>query len=83
MAAIGHSWGITPNDISIRSLRSLGAMALLCAEVDTDKIRLLDHWRSDKMLRYLHIQAFPIVAPFATQMFNNGNFALLPNHTLP
>jgi hypothetical protein len=82
VSAIGAQWGIGPSDISIRSLRSSGAMALLCAAVDTDKIRLLGRWRSDEMLRYLHVQAFPIVAPLATQMLQHGNFALIPNNPL-
>jgi hypothetical protein len=83
VTAIGSTWGIKPTDISIRSLRSSGAMALLCASVDPDKIRLLGRWISDEMLRYLHVQAFPIVAPLAPQMLQNGNFALLPNNPLP
>jgi hypothetical protein len=77
--AVGAASGITANDISIRSLRSSGAMALLCANVDPDKIRLLGRWRSDEMLRYLHVQAFPIVAPLAAQMVHHGAFALIPN----
>jgi len=36
--------GITPADISIQSLHASGAMALLCTEADTDKIRLLGRW---------------------------------------
>jgi hypothetical protein len=80
VTAIGHEYGISPVDISVRSLRSSGAMALLCANVDTDKIRLLGRWRSDEMMRYLHVQAFPIVAPFASQMLHHGSFTLIPNH---
>jgi hypothetical protein len=80
--AMTTSVGITPADISIRSLRSSGAMALLCAEVDTDKIRLMGRWRSDEMLRYLHIQAYPIVAPLAPLMVRHGNFTLIPNTRL-
>jgi hypothetical protein len=68
------SVGIVPADISIRSLRSSGAMALLCAEVDPDKIRLLGRWPSDEMLRYLHIQAYPLVAPLAPLMVRHGHF---------
>jgi hypothetical protein len=34
-------------------------MALLNGGVDTDIIRLIGRWRSDKMLRYLHVQAEP------------------------
>jgi hypothetical protein len=81
--AIGAASGITAADISVRSLRSAGAMALLCANVDPDRIRLLGRWRSDEMLRYLTVQAFPVLAPFAAQMVHHGNFALLPNNHLP
>jgi hypothetical protein len=77
--ATGANWGLQPPDISIRSLRSSGAMALLCAKVDTDLIRLLGRWRSDEMLRYLHVQSFPIVAPLAAQMLQHGTFTLIPN----
>jgi len=79
LTTLQNEVGVSPNDISIRSLRASGAMALLCANVDPDKIRLLGRWRSDEMLRYLHIQAFPIVAPFASQMVNHGFFTLIPN----
>jgi hypothetical protein len=79
----GLPLGLTPADISVRSLRSSGAMALLCANVDTDRIRLLGRWRSDEMLRYLHVQAVPVVAPIAGAMLRNGQFTLLPNQPLP
>jgi len=75
LSAIQYEVGITPADISVRSLRASGAMALLCAEVDIDKIRLLGRWRSDEMLRYLHVQAFPIVAPLASQMVRHGFYS--------
>ncbi len=81
--AMGAASGVTSADISVRSLRSSGAMALLCASVDPDKIRLLGRWRSDEMLRYLHVQAFPIVAALAPQMLRHGHFALIPNNRLP
>ncbi len=71
-----------PVDISIRSLHSSGAMALLHAEVDVDRIRLLGRWRSDEMLRYLHIQAYPLVAPLASLMVRHGHFTLIPNNRL-
>ncbi len=71
--------GITAQDISIHSLRASGAMALLCAAVEPDIIRLLGHWHSDEMLRYLHVQALPIVTPLATRMVQCGDYAFLPN----
>jgi hypothetical protein len=82
LSAIQYEVGITPADISVRSLRASGAMALLCAEVDIDKIRLLGRWRSDEMLRYLHVQAFPIAAPLASQMVRHGFYSFFPNNNM-
>jgi hypothetical protein len=80
--ALGSAVGIHPSDISVRSLRSSGAMALLCADVDSERIRLLGRWKSDEMLRYLHVQALPIVAPLATLMVQHGHFSFIPNNRL-
>jgi len=79
VTTMGQQYGLQPEDISVRSLRASGAMALLCARVDTDTIRLLGRWRSDEMLRYLHVQTYPIVAPLASRMLQQGNFTLIPN----
>ena len=72
-------YNLQPRDISARSLRAAGAMALLCDNVDSDRIRLLGRWRSDEMLRYLHLQAKPIMEGFAERMLQGGNYQLLPN----
>lgn len=69
--------------MSARCLRAAGANALLCAQVDPDIIRLLGRWRSDEMLRYLHLQAAPIMSDFAPRMLQGGNFRLLPNQMVP
>jgi hypothetical protein len=58
-------------------------MALLCAQVDSDILRLLGRWRSDEMLRYLHIQAEPVMRDFSRRMLIGGAFTLLPNQTVP
>jgi hypothetical protein len=79
LSSFPEDLGVTPANISVRSLRASGAMALLCADVDPDRIRLLGRWRSDEMLRYLHVQAFPIVAPLAAQMLRHGFYTLIPN----
>ena len=82
VTAMGAIYGIQPHDISIRSLCSSGAKALLCARVDTDTIRLLGRWRSDEMLCYPHVQAVPLVTPLVTQMLRQGSYTLLPNIAL-
>ena len=77
------SLGFLPSDVSARCLRAAGANALLCANVDTDVIRLLGRWRSDEMLRYLHLQAAPIMQNFSRDMLRGGSFTLIPNQMVP
>ncbi|MGH7974648.1 MAG: hypothetical protein ACREBR_03915 [bacterium] len=79
----GPALGFNPGDVSARSLRSGGAMALMCADVPTDKIRLLGRWRSDEVLRYLHVQAPPVMQGFAQRMVSGGAFTLLPGQDVP
>ena len=57
----GTPLGFTHHDVSARSLRAAGAMALLCSGVDKDIINLIGSWRSNEMMRYLHVQAEPIM----------------------
>lgn len=80
---LGPQFGFNPQDISARSLRAAGAMALLCAQVDTDIIKLLGRWRSDEMLRYLHVQAEPVMRDFSSRMLLHGSFTLHPNESVP
>eukprot|EP00980_Cylindrotheca_fusiformis_P029345 scaffold23366_cov215-Cylindrotheca_fusiformis.AAC.1 len=80
---LGPRLGFLPQHVSARSLRAAGAMALLCANVDSDRIRLIGRWRSDTMLRYLHVQAAPFMHNFASRMVSGGHFSLLPNRDVP
>jgi hypothetical protein len=79
LAQFGPTLGVTAADISARSLRASGAMALLCAHIDHDTIRLIGRWRSDEMLRYLNIQAQPVMADFSRRMIHGGHYSMLPN----
>ena len=75
--------GFTPRDISARALRAGGAMALLCGHVDSDIIKLVGRWRSDEMLRYLHLQAYPIMMHLAPSMVRGGQFQMLSHQQFP
>ncbi len=75
--------GFVEADVSARSLGAAGAMALLCAHVDTNSIQLLGRWRSNEMLRYLHVQAQPLMQNFSRLMLQGGNYTLLPNNAVP
>jgi hypothetical protein len=81
--ALFSTLGFAPAEISARALRAGGAMALLCAQVDSDVIKLVGRWRSDEMLRYLHLQAYPQMHTFAKLMVSGGNFRLLHNQNIP
>ena len=76
---LGAALGITPDDVDARSLRAGGATALLCARVDKDDIMLFGRWKSDAMLRYLHIAYNPAVHLFARQMLEHGDYRAIPD----
>lgn len=81
--ACQHSTGIAPADISARSLRAGGAMALLVGRVDTDTIKLLGRWHSDAMMRYLHQDSIGVMQKLAKLMYNHGRYDFLPEATVP
>jgi hypothetical protein len=83
VTVLGPTYGLTPHDVSARSLRSSGAMALLCANVDSDRIKMVGRWKTDEMFRYLHTQAEPVMRQFSTRMITGGHFTLLPHHDVP
>ena len=79
----GTHLGFKHHDVSARSLRASGAMALLCSGVGNDIISLIGRWRSDEILRYLHVQAEPIMRNFSKLMIIHGNYNLLPHNEVP
>ena len=79
----GTHLGFTHHDVSARSLRASGAMALLCSGVDNEIISLIGRWRSNRRLRYLHVQAEPIMRNFSKLMISHGNYNLLPHNEVP
>jgi hypothetical protein len=76
---IGPEVGLVEADVSARSLRAGGAMALLCAQVDANIIRLIDRWQSDAVLCYFHAQTRPVMRNFASQMLQHGMYDLIQN----
>lgn len=80
---LGSDLGFLAKDVSARCLRAAGANALLMAKIDPDIIRLIGRWRSDEMLRYLHVQAAPLMSDYARKMLHAGNYTLIPNQLVP
>lgn len=74
---------IQPHEIEARSLRAGGASALMAAGIDQNTIQLLGRWHSDAMLRYLHVQALPIIQRLAARMFNQGSISFAPGLLVP
>ena len=60
----------------------VGVMALLVAKVDPDIIQIRVLWRSDKMFRYLHLSAKPIMKDFASRMLR-ADYTLAPSQLVP
>jgi hypothetical protein len=79
---IGHTLGLQPSDISVRAIRAGGAMALLLGNVDYATIQLIGRWRSDQILRYLHVSARPIMQCHASIMTQNSAFRQFPTPTI-
>jgi hypothetical protein len=75
--------GYDPADVTVKALRATGAMSLITARIDSDLIRLLGRWQSDAMLRYLHVQALPVMQNFARAMNLHGQFQALPDAGVP
>jgi hypothetical protein len=80
---LGAQLGFLASNILACSCRAGGAMALLCGRVDTSIIQLVGRWRSDVMLRYLHLQAGSLINGMAATMLNAGAFQLTPGQEVP
>ncbi len=80
---LGPQLGFNADDVSARSCRAGGAMALLCGRVDTSIIQLVGRWRSDVMLRYLHLQAGALMSNLSSTMLAAGTFHLVPGQDVP
>jgi hypothetical protein len=78
-----NTLGIQPQEIEARSLRAGGATALLCANIDPNSIQLLGRWKSDAMIRYLHIAANPHTRHYAKRMITEGHSSFNPGYTNP
>ena len=79
----GTHIGFMHHDVSVISLWAAGAMALLCSGVNNDIISLIGIWRSDEMLRYLDVQAEPIMRNFSTLIISHSNYNLLMQNEVP
>ena len=82
-SAEGHTFDILPRQVEARSLRAGGATALLAAGVDDNHIQLIGRWKSDAMIRYLHIHADPRVHTYAKKMCSGGHCSFRPGLTVP
>ncbi|KAL7474742.1 hypothetical protein ACHAW6_000702, partial [Cyclotella cf. meneghiniana] len=80
---LGPELGFLPSDISTCCLHASGAMALLLGQIDTDIIQLIGRWRSDERLRYLHLQAAPLMQDYVCKLLMAGDYSLIPNQLVP
>jgi hypothetical protein len=78
-----HRTGIEALESSAGSLRAGGAMALIHGRVYLSNIQMMGRWNSNAMMRYLHVQAQPILGNYTVHMFNEGNYSFLQDETVP
>jgi hypothetical protein len=64
VSSLGLALGFLPTDVLAQCLRATGTTALLLAQVDPNIIRLIGRWHSNKMLQYLHVQAYPLMKDY-------------------
>jgi hypothetical protein len=86
MAVNYYRTGVPASEVDARSLRADGAVAMLFGKIDINSICMMGRWHSDAMMRYLHVQAQPIIGGYAAKMFNEGTYLYLPtqpNETVP
>ena len=79
----GTHLGFTYKDVSARFLQEAGTMALLCSGLDTAIISIIGRWRSDKMMRYLHVPDETIMRNYSKLMISHSNYNLLPHNEVP
>ena len=79
----GVEFGIGPDDVIDGCLRSTGAMALFCGDVDSSRIRPLGRWQSWTMLRYLHLQSRAAMRVLSAAVLQGGKIDMLPPGSLP
>jgi hypothetical protein len=58
-------------------------MAWLCGRVDTSIIQLVGRWRSDLMLRYLHLKAGALISHLSSTMLQAEAFHLVQGQDVP
>jgi hypothetical protein len=79
----GLGRGFLPSKVLACCLHAAGATAFLLAQVDPDIIRFIGRWRSDELLRYLHVQANPLMRDYSHRMLSTGTYTLIPNQLIP
>jgi hypothetical protein len=65
--------GIPASKISTGSMRAGSAMLGVYGNLYINNIRMMGRWHSNAMMRYLRIQAQPIIIKYAAAIFNDGN----------
>jgi len=69
-----RNYGIQPNEIGTRSIRSGAAMALFLKNHSVEKIKILGRWSSDAFLVYIRPQVMEWTNIMAQDMANTGGF---------
>ena len=76
---VGTAVVFLPEYVSCRSLQAGGAMAILCAQFYLLTIQLLGRWCLGTIIRYLPVQASPLINDIASRMLQFRNHHIISN----
>ena len=74
------AWAKLSNNNKTKPLQrsfSVAFLDLIKSGIDTNVIKLMGRWRSDEMMRYLHVTAQALTHNHAHTMLAGGNYDLL------
>ena len=70
-------------DVSGPPIRATGTMVLICTGMNRNIINIFGLCQRDEMLRYLHVQAEPVMRNFSSLVLSHGKYSFLPHHEAP
>ena len=80
---LGPTLVFLATDVSAHYLCASGSNDLLNARIDPEVITLIGRWRSDEILRYLHVQNRNLMKYYAARILQHDYYNLIPNQYVP
>ena len=70
--------GFDSKEVGTHSIRSVGAMALCLAEVETYMVKIIGRWKSDCFMKYIRKQIQQFTSGITERMIQREHFNHVP-----